>query len=61
MAEIGNKRKATRALEEATKRMRIETIETPGMPLTDKSNAILKILIGIYRSRSFRSFRGQVK
>jgi general transcription factor IIIA len=34
MAEIGKKRRATRGLEEATKRMRIETLSKFGMPPT---------------------------
>jgi hypothetical protein len=53
MAEVGKKRKATRALEEATKRMRIETLSTSGMP-QDELNANFKILIAAYRDRSFQ-------
>ena len=41
MAELRKKRKATRALEEAAKRMRIETPSTSGMPPIHELNAIL--------------------
>jgi len=54
MAEVGKKRKATRTLEEATKRMRIETLSTSGMPPTNELSAIFKILIEVHRNRSFQ-------
>jgi hypothetical protein len=60
MAEVSKKRKATRALEEATKRMRIETLSTSGMRPTYRSNAIPKILTGAYRGRSFQVLRERV-
>jgi hypothetical protein len=60
MTEVGKKRKATRALEEATKRMRIETPSMSGMLPTDELNVIFKTLIAVYRNRSLRGLRGRV-